>query len=152
MLRNAGTADEPRTAQALLLPLEPVLSLEQTAAAIGRSRTATCLIRTRCCAVASGQRPPARSRHALRNRAKATLAQEAQVLDEVPREASEGGVLVISRLKPLIESRRGKPLALSSVYRLLARHGWRPILNTPRATRRGAWARAGGSPARGQKR
>jgi hypothetical protein len=155
LLRNAKTADELRTAQAVLLPLELGLSLEQTAAAIGRSRTATCLIRTRYCAVASGKRPPARSKHALRNHAKASLAQEAKVLDEVLSEAGEGGVLVIPRLKPLIESRLGKPLALSSVYRLLARHGWRKLapdtqhpLGDP--VRREDWKK--NSPARWQKR
>ena len=76
LLRHAKTADELRAAQAVLLPLELGLSLEQTAAAIGRSRTATCLVRTCYCKVASGQRPPARSKHALRNHAKASLVQE----------------------------------------------------------------------------
>ncbi|MGH9302586.1 MAG: helix-turn-helix domain-containing protein [Acidimicrobiales bacterium] len=127
MLRTAKTADELRTAQAVLLPLELGLSLAQTAVAIGRSRAATSVIRTRYCKVASGQRVPARSKHALRNHAKASLAQEAKVLDEVLREAGAGGVLVIPQLKPMIESRLGKPLALSSVYRMLARHGWRKL-------------------------
>ena len=155
LLRHAKTADELRTAQAVLLPLELGLSLEQTAAAIGRSRTATCLIRTRYCKVASGQRPPARSKHALRNHAKASLVQEANALDDVLREASEGGVLVIPRLKPLIESRLGKTLALSTVYRLLARHGWRklvPDTQHPQGdpTPREDWKK--NSPARWQKR
>jgi transposase len=155
LLRSAKTADELRTAQAVLLPLELGLSLEQTASAIGRSRTATCLIRTRYCAVARGERPPARSKHTLRNHAKATLAQEEQLLDEVMHEASEGGVLVIPRLKPLMEERLGKSLALSSVYRLLARHGWRklaPDTQHPQGdpVRREDWKK--NSPTRWQKR
>lgn len=153
--RNAKTADELRTAQAVLLPLELGLSLDQTAAAIGRSRTATCLIRMRYCAVASGKRPAARSKHALRNHAKATLAQEEQILDEVLRDAAEGGVLVIPRLKPLIEARLGKSLALSSVYRLLARHGWRKLASDTQhpqgdPARRADWKK--NSPAHWQKR
>ena len=36
-LRTAKTADELRAAQAVVLPLEPGLSLAQTAKAIGRS-------------------------------------------------------------------------------------------------------------------
>ncbi len=140
LLRNAKTADELRTAQAVLHPLELGLSLEQTAAAIGRSRTAPCRIRTRYGKVASGQRPPPRSQHALRNHAKASWVQEAKGLDEVLREAGEGGVLVIPRRKPMIESRWGKPLALSTVYRLLARHGGRKLApdTPPKATRHGA--------------
>jgi hypothetical protein len=49
LLRAAKTADELRTAQAVLLPLELGLSLEQTAKAIGRSVGATCNLRTRYC-------------------------------------------------------------------------------------------------------
>ena len=49
LLRTAKTADELRTAQAVVLPLELGLSLEQTATAIGRSER-----RARCvCAIAS---------------------------------------------------------------------------------------------------
>jgi hypothetical protein len=48
LLRTAKTADELRTAQAVVLPLELGLSLEQTATAIGRSER-----RARCvCAIA----------------------------------------------------------------------------------------------------
>jgi hypothetical protein len=43
LLRTAKTADELRTAQVVVLPLELGLSLEQTATAIGRSeRRALC--------------------------------------------------------------------------------------------------------------
>jgi len=47
LLRTAKTADELRTAQAVLLPLERGLSLEMTARVIGRSIGATCNLRTR---------------------------------------------------------------------------------------------------------
>ncbi len=45
-LKTATTADQLRAAQAVLLPLELGLTLEQTAQAIGRSVGATCRIRT----------------------------------------------------------------------------------------------------------
>ncbi|WP_227487902.1 helix-turn-helix domain-containing protein [Acidithiobacillus sp. HP-11] len=45
LLRSAKTAEELRRAQAVLLPLDLGLSLEQTAQAIGRSVNATCAIR-----------------------------------------------------------------------------------------------------------
>ena len=47
LLRTAKTADELRTAQAVLLPLERGLSLEMTTRIIGRSIGATCNLRTR---------------------------------------------------------------------------------------------------------
>jgi transposase len=68
-----------------------------------------------------------RSKRELRNRAKANLERERQILDEVLPDAATGGVVVIPRVKPAIEAKLGKTLALSSVYRMLARHGWRKL-------------------------
>ena len=44
---KARSADEPRQAQAILLPLELGLSLADTALAIGRSLSLTCKLRNR---------------------------------------------------------------------------------------------------------
>lgn len=127
LLRTAKTADELRTAQAVLLPLELGLSLAQTAAAIGRSVGATCSLRTRYCKVARREREAPRSKRALRNRANATLEREAQILDEVLAGAIRGGVIVVPPLKEKIAERLGKPVALSTIYRMLARNGWRKL-------------------------
>jgi hypothetical protein len=69
LVRTAKTADELRTAQAVVLPLELGLSLAQTAQAIGRSVGATCTLRTRSCKVARREREAPRPKRALRNRA-----------------------------------------------------------------------------------
>lgn len=127
LLRTARTADELRLAQSVLLPLELGLSIEQTALAIGRSNGATCTMRTRFGKVASGKVQAPRKKHQLRNRAKTDLDTERKVLDKVLTHAASGGVVVIPRLKTAIEAKLGKPLALSSVYRMLARHGWRKL-------------------------
>ena len=126
-LKNAKTADQLRAAQAVLLPLELGLTLEQTAHAIGRSVGATCRMRTTYCAVAAGARAAAQPKTALRNRAKATLAQEAAALDKVLHDAHLGGIVVIPRIKPLIEQELGKTMALSGLYRMLHRHNWRKL-------------------------
>lgn len=127
LLRTAKTAEELRLAQAVLLPLELGLSMQQTAQAIGRSVGATCTMRTRFAAVREGRRTAPRSKRELRNRAGASLQQEARVLDEVFAGAEDGRVLVVPQMKSLIERRLGRALALSSVYRMLARHGWRKL-------------------------
>ena len=127
LLKNAHTADELRLAQSVLLPLELGLSLEQTALAIGCSTGATCTMRTRFAKVASGQVSTPRSKRQLRNRANTDLERERQILDEVFPDAATGGVVIIARIKPAIEAKLGKTLALSSVYRMLARHGWRKL-------------------------
>ena len=41
--------------------------------------------------------------------------------------ASAGGVVIIPRLKPAIEAKLGRSIALSGIYRMLARHGWRKL-------------------------
>lgn len=127
LLKNARTADELRLAQSVLLPLEQGLSLEQTALAIGRSVGATCTMRTRFAKVASGALQAPRSKRDLRNRAKADAETERKILDEVLSQAATGGVVVIPRFKAAIETKLGKSFSLSSVYRMLARNGWRKL-------------------------
>jgi len=127
LLRTAKTAEELRLAQAVLLPLTQGFSMQQTAAVIGRSVGATCSMRTRFMAVHAGRRAAARSKRELRNHASASLQEEARVLDKVFSGAAEGQVLVVPQLKPLIDQHLGKTLSLSSIYRMLARHGWRKL-------------------------
>jgi len=48
------------------------------------------------------------------------------VLDEVLSEAATGGVVIVPPLKPKVEAKLDKSLALSTLYAMLARHGWQP--------------------------
>jgi transposase len=127
LLKAATSADDLRLAQAVLLPLEPGLSLEQTAACIGRSVGATCAMRTRFAKVLEGKQAAPRSKTQLRNRAAATLDKEAQALERVMTNASVGGIIVIPRLHQDIQIALGKQVALSTVYRMLQRHGYRKL-------------------------
>jgi hypothetical protein len=127
LLKSARTAEDLRMAQAVLLPLEMGMSLEQTAKIIGRSKGATCSMRIRFAQVSAGLRSAPRSKHTLRNRAKADLEREEQVLNEVLASAATGGIVVVSQLKPAVEALLGKTMALSTLYRMLARHGWRKL-------------------------
>lgn len=126
-LKKARSAAELRAAQAIVLPLALGLSLEQTALAIGRSVGVTCRMRTRHDLANGEEKKTTRSKRELRNRAKASLEQEARILDEVLSEAATGGVVIVPPLKPVVEARLGKPLALSTLYKMLARHGWRKL-------------------------
>jgi hypothetical protein len=132
-VKSALSAAQLRATQAVLLPLEFGLTLEQTALAVGRSVGATCRMRMSFCAVASGEQAPTRPKTALRNRAKTTLAEEAAALDKVLNDAQQGGGLIIPRLKPQIEAALGKTMALSGIYRMLHQHKWRKLApDTPR--------------------
>jgi len=125
LLERARTAQELRTAQAVLLPLVLGLTMEQTAIAIGRSPSAACAMRLRFCRVAEGSAEPPRSKRELRNRALFTLEQEQRVLNSVAGRSRHAGSTLVPRLKGAMEAQCGHEVALSSVYRLLQRHGWR---------------------------
>jgi hypothetical protein len=68
-----------------------------------------------------------RTKRELRNRANATLEREAQILDEVLKDANQGGIVVVPPLKKKIEEKLGKSVALSTIYRMLARNDWRKL-------------------------
>ena len=127
VMRTTKSADELRAAQSVALPLLLGLSMQDTAVVIGRSPGVACRMRTTYCKVVDKRQAPARSKHALRNRARLELQAEAKMLDEVLSEAARGGVLAIPQLKPEFERRLGRPVALSTIYRMLARHGWRKL-------------------------
>ena len=139
VLARAQTVEQLRQAQAVVLPLDYGLSLEQTARPIGRSVPWTCQLRNRFLAgeiVGDGQRESRGGRR----RQNMTAEQEAQALAPFPDRASSGGIVVVGLVKAELEAQLGRPMALSSVYKLLHRHGWRNKLartsDTPKATSR----------------
>lgn len=113
-----------RQALAVLLPLEAGLSLEQTAAVLGRTREATCRLRMDFINAQAGRIE--KLRPVPRLRANQHQAQAA-ALDELLPKAAEGGVVVVPQLKPLLEQKLGKSLCLATVYNMLHRHGWRKL-------------------------
>ncbi len=141
LMQRAKTADELRTAQAVLLPLLLGMSLEQTALAIGRSPSAACAMRIRFFRIAEGSMEPPRSKRELRNRAHATLEQEQRLLSAAGGRSGRAGPALVSRLKAAMEAHCGEAVALSSVYRLLQRHGWRRSAADPSALPAGATER-----------
>ena len=126
MILRAKTIDELRQAQAVVLPLAHGLSLEQTARAIGRSVVWTCRLRNRFLAgetVGDGQR----QRPGGRRRENLSVEREREVLEPFLERARNGGILVVPQIKIELETALGRTMALSSVYNLLHRHGWRKL-------------------------
>ena len=122
----ATTVEQLRQAQALVLPLEHGLSLEATARMIGLSVGWTSRLRNaflRGEVVGDGSTPARGGRH----HANFTPEQERELLKPVLDRARTGGVLVVPDLKPILEAALGRPMALSTVYNLLHRHGWRKL-------------------------
>jgi transposase len=126
MIRRATTIDELRQAQSVVFPLAYGLSLEETAEAIGQSVTWTCRLRNRFLAgetVGDGQRQHAGGRR----RENLSIEREREILAPFLERASAGGILVVPQIKAELETALGRTIALSSVYNLLHRHGWRKL-------------------------
>lgn len=126
-VRLAKTADELRSAQAALLPLELGLSLEQTAIAIGRSKGKTCTLRTNFCKRIEGKMAAPPSRCNQRNRANRTLEEERIILQETFDSFGDRRILTIKQIAGKLCQKLDVSLSLSAIYRMLARHGWRKI-------------------------
>lgn len=61
-----------------------------------------------------------------------TLEQEQEVLSPFVQRARAGGMLTVTEIQQAYCQRTGKDVARSTIYRLLARHGWRKVVPRPR--------------------
>lgn len=123
---KAETVEELRQAQAVLLPLDMGLSMEQTARALGVSKGWACQLRRRFIA-AGGEIANDRPRPGGRRRQNLTQEQEAEFLRPYLDQARQGGLLIVGSIKQALDQRLGREVALASVYNLLHRHGWRKL-------------------------
>lgn len=124
---KAKTVGELRRAQAVLLPLEFGLSLEQTAEAIGVSKGWVCRLRTEFIR-RGGVYEETRPARGGRRRENMSKNEEKDFLAPFLEKAAAGGILVVSEIRQALEAHLGRKVALASVYNLLHRHGWRKIV------------------------
>ena len=126
LLATAKSVKELRQAQAVILPLEFNLSLEQTATITGVSKRWVNQLRTEFIR-AEGVIDRQTSRGG-RHRENLTLAEEADFLSQFLDQAKTGGILVVSEIKEALQARLGRAVAVASVYNLLHRHDWRKLV------------------------
>lgn len=67
-----------------------------------------------------------------RRRENLTVEEETDLLAGFDETARSGGLLVVSAVHAAYEERLGHTVPKSTLYRMLARHGWRKILPRPR--------------------
>jgi transposase len=67
-----------------------------------------------------------------RRHAYLTAEEEERFLAAFVEQAERGGVLIVSEIKAAYERAVGHQVPKSTVYRMLARHGWRKIAPRPR--------------------
>jgi hypothetical protein len=130
-IASAKTVDALRAAQALLLPLEFGLSLEETATVIGLSKSRTGKLRTKFQRIETGA-IQIRTKKELRNHARMSLEEEATFLGRFISQTKDPGGFPISRLKAELEQYTGRPVSTSTAYQLLRRHGLSKLLQRPR--------------------
>ena len=62
-----------------------------------------------------------------RRRQNLTPQEEVEFLQTWIEKAEQGGILVVQPIHADLEERLGRSIAASTVYRMLARHGWRKV-------------------------
>ncbi len=124
VVKMTGDARELRQALAVLLPTHHGLSLEDTGKIIGRSKaTVGRMLSESKRRVEEPERP--RPRWGGRRRQNMSVEEEEAFLAPFVSEAERGGVLVVAPIKAAYQQTLGRGVPDSTVYRLLARHGWR---------------------------
>jgi len=126
LLVSAKTAKEVRQAQAVILPLEFNMSLEQTSAITGISRNWVNQLRNEFIH-ASGIVQRNKS-HGGRRRENMSPTEESLFLAPFIENARDGGILVVSEIKDALQAKLGRTVALASVYNLLHRNAWRKLV------------------------
>jgi transposase len=126
LLVSAKTAKEVRQAQAVILPLEFNMSLEQTSAITGISKNWVNQLRNEFIH-ASGiiHRDKA---HGGRRRENMSPGDEILFLAPFIEKAKVGGIMVVSEIKDALQAKLGRTVALASVYNLLHRNDWRKLV------------------------
>lgn len=126
VVHETTDARELRMAQSVLLPGLLGVSLAETAQVIGRSKATVTRLRSR---FAQGAEDPetGKSQWGGRRRQNMTPDEEQAFLAPFFSLAEGGGILVVAPIQAAYERVIGRKVPESTVYRLLARHGWRKI-------------------------
>lgn len=124
MAAEAKTVQTLRRSLAVLIPARTGATLPTTAALLGVKPNRVVVLRRE---FRSGiQRDPGKQRGGRHHQLLSPEEEEAFLAPWVEK-AKEGGVLVVPPIHQALEERVGHRVPRSTVYRLLARHGWRKI-------------------------
>jgi transposase len=130
LLRQTKSKSDFQRVQCVWLRACLGLSSEQIAQAVGWSPGRIRQIWSRY--FAQGERALRGAGRGGRFHENLTRAQEAELLASLLPQAQAGGVLVVSEIKARYETLLGRTVPKSTIYRMLARHGWRKLAPRPR--------------------
>lgn len=125
-VQAADSALELRKAQSILLPALFSLDLVATGIVIGRSKASVCRLQAEFRADCAGPHSASKKRGG-RRRQNMSFEQETQLLEPFFQKAREGKPFVVADFRKAYQTAIGKKVPASTIYRILARHGWRPL-------------------------
>jgi transposase len=125
-VETAQTAEEMKRALAVILPFEFGATQVRVAQALGIGLATVKRYQAGMFREAHKKGPQRRRRGGRRNET-ISLETERAFLSEWAQKASEGGVVVVGQLREALQRRVGARIPLYTMYRILARHGWRKV-------------------------
>jgi transposase len=129
-LKQAKTKAEFQSVQCLWLRASLKLSADQVALAIDWHPNSVRKLQARY--FKEGEAALRRGGRGGRYFQNLTLEEERQLLEDFLAQAEKGGILEVSRVKAAYEQILGRKVPKSTIYRMLARHGWRKVMPRPR--------------------
>ena len=126
LVRNARNVRDLRAALTVVMPAVCRVPNRVVAETLGISVTTVSRMQREIRDRASGKMRPERNWGG-RRRQLMPIEEEKAFLDRWTAQAERGGVLVVAPIHAALEKKIGRPVARSTVYRMLARHGWRKV-------------------------
>lgn len=126
IVQGAQTARQLRKGLCIVLPSALGVSNATTAQVLGVGSATVVRMQREIRDQVSGNRFP-KGNWGGRRRQLLSIEEEKQFLEPWTKEAEVGGVLVVPPIHEALEKRLGRSLPASTVYRMLARQGWRKV-------------------------
>lgn len=126
IIQQAETARQLRKGLSIVLPGALEASNATTAKVLGIGSATVVRMQKEIRDQVAGKGLP-KGKWGGRRRQLLTIEEEKQFLEPWTKEAEAGGVLVVPPIHEALEKRLGRTVTASTVYRMLARHGWRKV-------------------------
>jgi transposase len=126
IVKEADTARQLRTGLSILIPKVCGACNADTAKVLGVGLATVVRMQKQIRNQVAGK-AVAKESWGGRRRQHLTLQEEAEFLEPWIAKAEKGGVLVVPPIHAALQDRLKRPVAASTVYRMLARHGWRKV-------------------------
>lgn len=126
MVKEAKTPQEIRTGLSILIPKFCGASNSETANVLGVGVATVVRMQRQIRDQVEGV-PRQKGSWGGRRRQLLSFEQEKEFLEPWVEKAEKGGVLVVPPIHEALEKKLGRKIAASTIYRMLARHGWRKV-------------------------